>query len=168
MRRGLVMVVTGNGRGKTDAALGQALRAIGKGCRVCMIQFVKGRKHGVHLAAECSLPGFAIHQCGLDSVVMKDHPAPLDLEMADDGLALAEQEVFSGEWDMVILDEINLALDFKLIPLADVLYLIERKPPALDLILTGRNASPEIIKRSDMVSEINDIKRHNGTGKKDR
>lgn len=114
------------------------------------------------------MPGFDIHQCGLDSVVMKDHPAPLDLEMAVEGLALAEQVVFSGEWNMVILDEINLALDLKLISLADVLYLIERKPPALDLILTGRNAHHAIIEQSDMVSEINVIERHNGPEDKDR
>lgn len=158
LHRGLVIVLTGNGRGKTASALGQALRAIGHGSKVCMIQFVKGRKHGEKLAAECVLPGLTIHQCGLDSIVMKDHPAPLDVEMADEGLALAEQIVFSGEWDMVILDEINLALDFKLIPLVDVIDLIKRKPPHLDLILTGRNAPPEIIELSDTVSEIHEAK----------
>lgn len=167
-RRGLVMVITGNGKGKTTSALGQALRSLGHGYKVCMIQFMKGRKYGECMAAERCLPGFTIHLCGLDSFVMRDNPAPVDVEMAREGLVLAKQEIDSGKWDMVILDEINVAVDFKLIPLADVIGLIENKPRPLDLILTGRYASPELIERADTVSEVREIKHHYAAGIKDR
>lgn len=167
-RRGLVMVVTGNGKGKTTSALGQALRALGHGGKVCMIQFMKGRKYGECLAAESFLPGLTMHQCGLDSFVMRENPAPVDLEMAEKGMELASQAVLSGEWDMVILDEINVALDFKLVTLADVLGLLEKKPHSLDLILTGRYAPQELIERADTVSEVQEIKHHYAAGIKDR
>lgn len=167
-RRGLVILVTGDGKGKTTSALGQALRALGHGYRVCMIQFMKGRKYGELLAAERFLPGLTIHLSGLDSFVMRDRPAPVDVEMAHEGLALARREMLSGAYDLVILDEINVAVDFKLIPLKDVLDLIAEKPPALDLILTGRYAAPELIAAADTVSEIREIKHHYAAGVKDR
>jgi cob(I)alamin adenosyltransferase len=166
--QGLVIVITGNGKGKTTSALGQALRALGHGYKVCMIQFMKGRKYGECLAAERYLPGLTIHLCGLDSFVMRDNPAPIDVEMAKEGFVFAKREVESGKWDMVILDEINVAIDFKLIPLTDVFDLIEKKPLFLDLILTGRNAPPELIERADTVSEVREIKHHYAAGIKDR
>jgi len=166
--QGLVIVITGNGKGKTTSALGQALRALGHGYKVCIIQFMKGRKYGECLAAEKYFPGLVFHQCGLDSFVMRDNPVPIDVEMAKEGLELARQEVNSGKWDMVILDEVNVAVDFKLVPLAEVLELIEKKPPSLDLILTGRNAPSELVERADTVSEIKDIKHHYAAGIKDR
>ena len=167
-RRGLVMVVTGDGKGKTTSALGQALRALGHGYRVAMFQFMKGRKYGELLAAERHLPGLVIRLCGLDSFVMRDRPAPVDMEMAREGFAQARQAVLSGDFDMVILDEINVAVDFKLIPLKDVLDLVAEKPPALDLILTGRYAAPELIAVADTVSEIREVKHHYAAGVKDR
>ncbi|MBU4074014.1 MAG: cob(I)yrinic acid a,c-diamide adenosyltransferase, partial [Proteobacteria bacterium] len=136
-RKGILQVYTGNGKGKTTAAFGQALRAIGQGYKVCVIQFMKGRKYGEFLAAEKYLPDLTVHLSGLDSFVMRDNPAPLDIELARQGLDLARQAVLSGDYDMVILDEINAAADFKLIPLADVLALMKDKPAGLDLILTG-------------------------------
>ncbi len=167
-RRGLVMVVTGDGKGKTTSALGQALRALGHGYRVAMFQFMKGRKYGELLAAEKHLPGLVIRLCGLDSFVMRDRPAPVDVEMAREGFALAREAVRSGAYDMVILDEINVAVDFRLIPLKDVLDLVAEKPPALDLILTGRYAAPELIAIADTVSEIREVKHHYAAGVKDR
>jgi cob(I)alamin adenosyltransferase len=167
-RKGLVQVYTGNGKGKTTAAFGQALRAVGQGFRVCVIQFMKGRKYGEFLAAERCLPNLTVHLSGLDSFVMRDNPAPLDIELAKQGLALAREAVTSGDYDMVILDEINVAVDFKLIPLGDVVALIQGKPPALDLILTGRYAPPEIMELADTVSEIREIKHHYNAGIKDR
>jgi cob(I)alamin adenosyltransferase len=167
-RKGLVQVYTGNGKGKTTAAFGQALRAVGQGFRVCVIQFMKGRKYGELLAAERCLPNLTVHLSGLDSFVMRDNPAPLDIELAAQGLALARETVASGNYDMVILDEINVAGDFKLIPLGDVVALIQGKPPALDLILTGRYAAPEIMDLADTVSEIREIKHHYNAGIKDR
>ncbi|MBU1150388.1 MAG: cob(I)yrinic acid a,c-diamide adenosyltransferase, partial [Proteobacteria bacterium] len=153
-RKGILQVYTGNGKGKTTAAFGQALRAIGQGYKVCVIQFMKGRKYGEFLAAEKYLPDLTVHLSGLDSFVMRDNPAPLDIELARQGLDLARQAVLSGDYDMVILDEINVAADFKLIPLADVLALIKDKPAGLDLILTGRYAPPEIVALADTVTEM--------------
>jgi cob(I)alamin adenosyltransferase len=167
-RRGLVQVYTGNGKGKTTAAFGQALRAVGQGFRVCVIQFMKGRKYGEFLAAERHLPNLTVRLSGLDSFVMRDNPAPLDIELAKQGLALARAAVVSGDYEMVILDEVNVAVDFKLIPVADVIDLIRTRPPAVDLILTGRCAPPEIIALADTVSEIREVKHHYNAGIKER
>lgn len=167
-RRGLVQVYTGDGKGKTTAAFGQALRALGQGLRVCVIQFMKGRKYGEYLAAERHLPGLTIHLSGLDSFVMRDNPAPLDKALAEKGLALACRMVASGEYDMVVLDEINVALDFKLVPLAAVIDLVRTKPVALDLILTGRYAPPEILTLADTVTEMKEIRHHYRAGVKER
>jgi len=167
-RKGLVQVYTGNGKGKTTAAFGQALRAVGQGYRVCVIQFMKGRKYGEFLAAEKCLPNLTIHLSGLDSFVMRDNPAPLDIELARQGLDLARRAITSGDYDMVILDELNVAADFRLIPLDDIIDLIKNKPASLDLILTGRYAPPEIVAVADTVSEIKEIRHHYHAGVKDR
>ena len=167
-RKGLVQVYTGNGKGKTTAAFGQALRAVGQGYRVCIIQFMKGRKYGEFLAAEKHLPNLTIHLSGLDSFVMRENPAPLDIELAHRGLDLARQAIASGDYDMVILDEINVAADFRLIPLDDVIDLIKNKPASLDLILTGRYAPPEIVAIADTVSEIKEVRHHYNAGVKER
>ncbi len=166
--RGLVIVLTGNGKGKTTAAMGQALRALGHGKTVLVIQFMKGRKYGEVLAAEQHLPGITIVQSGLDSFVMRDHPAAVDVELAKQGLEMAREALASGSHDMVILDEINVAVDFRLIPLQDLLELIRNRPPAVDLILTGRYAAPEVLELADTVSEIQEIRHHYSKGIKER
>jgi cob(I)alamin adenosyltransferase len=167
-RNGLVQVYTGDGKGKTTAAFGQALRAIGQGYRVCIIQFMKGRKYGECLAAERHLPNLTVHLAGLDSFVMRDNPAPLDIELACQGLDIARKAVASGDYDMVILDEINVAADFRLIPLDDVIDLVKSRPASIDLILTGRYAPPEIIALADTVSEIREVRHHYRAGVKER
>ena len=134
--RGLVIVLTGDGKGKTTAALGQALRALGHGLKVLVVQFMKGKKYGEVLAAEKYLPNLTTLQCGLDSFVMKNNPAPVDIELARQGLNLAKKAISSGEYNMVILDEINVALDFKLISLEDVLEMIKNRPSNVDVILS--------------------------------
>jgi cob(I)alamin adenosyltransferase len=166
--RGLVMVTTGNGKGKTTAAFGQALRAIGQNYNVFVLQFMKGRKYGEFIAAEKYLPRLTIRMSGLDSFVMRDNPAAIDIELAKKGLDTARKAIMSGKYDMVILDEINVALDFKLINLKEVIDLIKNKPPALNLILTGRYAPEGIIKLADTVSEVKEIKHHYTAGVKDR
>jgi cob(I)alamin adenosyltransferase len=166
--QGLVIVITGNGKGKTTAAFGQALRAIGQGYKVFVLQFMKGRKYGEFIAAEKYLPNLIIRMSGLDSFVMRDNPAAIDIELAQKGLDAAQKAIKSGKYDMVILDEINVALDFKLIDLRKVVDLIKNKPPALDLILTGRYAPKEIIKLADTVSEVQELKHHYKAGIKDR
>ena len=168
VNRGLVMVITGNGKGKTTSAFGQALRAVGQGYKVFILQFMKGRAYGEFVAAEKYLPRLTIRRSGLDSFVMRDNPAPVDIELARQGFELAKKAIASGKYNMVILDEINVAVDFKLIELKDVIALIKNKPPALDLILTGRYAAKAIMKLADTVSEVKEIKHHYAAGIKDR
>jgi cob(I)alamin adenosyltransferase len=166
--KGLVIVITGNGKGKTTAAFGQALRAIGHGYKVFVLQFMKGRKYGEFIAAKKYLPNLTIRMSGLDSFVMRDNPAAIDIELARKGLDAAKKAIKSGKYDIVILDEINVALDFKLIALTEVMELIKIKPANLDLILTGRYAPPEIIELADTVSNVQEVKHHYNQGIKDR
>ncbi|MGE5397982.1 MAG: cob(I)yrinic acid a,c-diamide adenosyltransferase [Chitinophagales bacterium] len=165
--KGLIMVITGPGKGKTTSAFGQALRALGQGHKVCMIQFMKGKKYGEILAAEKYLPdSFVFYQFGLDSFVMRGKPAPIDVELALKGFAKAREAVTNGEFNMVILDEINVAVDFGLIEEQELLNLINDKPPQVHLLLTGRYATDKVREAADMVSEINEIKHHYQNGVK--
>lgn len=167
-KKGLVIVITGNGKGKTTAAFGQALRAVGQGYKVFVMQFMKGRKYGEFIAAEKYLPNLTIKMSGLDSFVMRENPAAIDIELAQKGLDIARKALASGKYDMVILDEINVALDFNLIDLNEVIKLIKNKPTGVDLILTGRYTPKEIIKLADTVSDVQEIKHHYNAGIKDR
>ena len=166
--RGLVIVITGNGKGKTTSAFGQALRAVGQGYKVFIMQFMKGRDYGEYLAAEKYLPRLTTRRCGLDSFVMRDNPAPIDIELARRGFAETQKAVVSGKYNMVILDEINVAVDFNLIPLKDVLDLIVTRPDGVDLVLTGRYAPKALMKLADTVSEVKEVKHHYAAGVKDR
>jgi cob(I)alamin adenosyltransferase len=167
-KQGLVMVITGNGKGKTTSSFGQALRAIGQGYQVCIIQFMKGRKYGEIIAGEKYLPNITFFQFGLDSFVMRENSAQVDIDLARQGVEKAKEIIHSAKYDMVILDEINVAVDFGLIPEEDVLTLIKNKPPELDLILTGRYASDKLMEIADLVSEVKEIKHHYNSGIKDR
>ena len=162
--RGLVIVITGDGKGKTTAAFGQALRAAGHGYRIFVVQFMKGRDYGEFLAVEQHLPMITIYRSGRDRFVKRGNPSPEDIELAKRGFEHAAGAVMSGEYDMVILDEINVAVDYSLVPLEDVVTLIKDKPPAVDLVLTGRYAADAIIKLADTVSEVRDIKHHYAAG----
>jgi cob(I)alamin adenosyltransferase len=166
--RGLIMVFTGDGKGKTTAALGQALRALGHGKKVLVIQFMKGRKYGEVLCAEQCLPNLTFKLCGLDSFVMRGNPAPVDVELAREGFNLGKASIQSGEFDLVILDELNIAIDFGLIPLKDVLDALKAKAQKVDVILTGRYAPKEIVDIADTVSEVKEIKHHYSQGIKER
>lgn len=167
--RGLVLVYTGDGKGKTTAAIGQALRSVGHGNKVLVVQFMKGKKYGEVLAAEKYLNSMlTMVQCGLDSFVMKENPAAVDVELARQGIALAKKAIASGEYSMVVLDEINVAMDFKLVPTEDIVAMIKTKPQSLDLVLTGRYAPAEVIELADMVSEVREIKHHYSQGIKER
>ncbi len=165
--RGLVIVITGNGKGKTTSAFGQALRAAGQGLNVFIMQFMKGRDYGEYKAVRKYLPQITIRRSGLDSFVMRDNPAPVDIELARRGFAAVKKAAASGKYDMLILDEINVAVDFKLIPLEELISFIKNKPPALDLVLTGRYAPRALVKLADTVSEVKEIKHHYAAGIKD-
>lgn len=158
-KQGLIMVFTGDGKGKTTAAVGQALRALGHGFRVFMIHFMKGRDYGEFLAM-AQMPNLTLVRAGRDSFVNRDKPDPVDLQLARDGFAQAEKAIISGDYDMVVLDEINVAVDYGMISEEELLELLKKKPAGLSVVLTGRSASPEVVKMADMVSEVLAIKHH--------
>jgi cob(I)alamin adenosyltransferase len=158
LKRGLIQVYTGNGKGKTTAALGLALRASGHGLTVSIVQFMKGWPNYGELEGVKHLPGVTLRQFGRAEFVDKDNPDPADIRMAHDALRYAAEVIASGECDILILDELNVALDFGLIALEEVLPLLDARPPKMEMVLTGRNAHPEIVRRADLVTEMLDIK----------
>lgn len=157
LERGLIHVYTGNGKGKTTAALGLALRAVGAGLKVIVIQFMKGRRYS-ELEAISGIENLTIEQYGRDEFVSKEKPAGVDMELAHKGLDRAREVIGLGEKDVVILDEINVALDFKLVLIDEVLRLIAEKPSHVELVLTGRYAPPELVRMADFVTEMLDIR----------
>ena len=165
MEKRLVQVYTGNGKGKTTAALGLALRAVGHGFKVFVIQFMKGNLiYGELESAKKLSPYLTIKQMGRQTFVSKTNPHPIDIKMAQEGFALAEKAIKGGEYDIVILDEINVAIDYGLIALSDLLQLIDSKPASVEMILTGRNAKPEIIEKADLVTEMVERKHYYSQG----
>ena len=161
LARGQVQVYTGNGKGKTTAALGLALRAVGRGLRVCVVQFIKGGSpYGEHLAAERLAPLLTIHQTGRDCWIYKDKLDPEDISIAGETRQLARQVLTGGQYDLVILDEINGAAWFGLIGVDDVLALIAVRPQQVELVLTGRSADPRVIEAADLVTEMVEVKHY--------
>jgi|GEM_PF-24576 len=156
--KGLIHVYTGHGKGKTTAALGQAMRAAGQGLRVYIIQFMKGWPHYGELESVRRHPSVTIRQFGRPDYVSKESPEPVDIRMAEEALEYAREIVSSGDYDLVVLDEINVALEWHLIRLEEVLSLLDQKPEKVELILTGRYAHPEVIARADLVTEMREIK----------
>ena len=152
---GYVQVYTGNGKGKTTASLGLAMRAVGAGLKVVMIQFMKGRRYSEIDSAE-KLPGLEIFQHGRDEFVNKDDPEEIDVQLAKEGWDHTIEMVRSGDYDMVILDEINVAVDFGLIKKEEVIELVESRPEGMEIILTGRYAPDEFIEIADLVTELID------------
>ena len=157
LEKGFIHVYTGNGKGKTTAAIGLGVRATGEGLKVYMIQFMKGRRYS-EIDALDHIQNFTVVQFGRDEFVSKKNPEQIDIDLARKGFEQAKKIINNGEHDVVILDEINVAVDYNLIPLNDVLQLLEEKPKKVELILTGRYASPEVVKQADIVSEILEIK----------
>jgi len=158
LKRGLVQVYTGEGKGKTTAALGLAMRAAGHGLKVYIIQFMKGWPNYGELKTVGGHPQITLRQFGRPEFVDPDKPEPVDREMAQEALREARRVLTSGSYDVVILDEVNVALKYGLIELRDVLALIEEKPKHLELVLTGRYAPPEVIERADLVTEMREVK----------
>jgi len=160
-RFGLVIVNTGNGKGKTTAALGTALRACGYGQKVLMIQFVKGPwKSGEQLAAGRLAPEIELVKTGKGFFkIMNDRlPEEEHKEAARLGLELAKEKVLSGAYDLIILDEINNAIADGLLPVESLLELLDVRPETLHIIITGRNAHPKVIERAHLVTEMTEIK----------
>jgi len=158
--RGLLMVFTGNGKGKTTAAMGAALRAVGQGLKVLMIQFIKGSWHYGELDAALLLGGaFEIRVMGRGFVMVRGHPLEAeDVRLAGEAWKAALEAMHSEKYDMLILDEINCAIHCGMIPLGDVLAGLAERPKRVHVICTGRDARPELIEAADLVSEIREIK----------
>jgi cob(I)alamin adenosyltransferase len=158
---GLTQDYTGNGKGKTTAALGLALRAVGHRFRVLMIQFLKGGiSYGELTAAKKLAPYLTIIPSGREEFVNKKNPHPEDLRLAREGWERAKRGLRSGKYQVIILDEINVAVAYGLIPLREVLAMVKRKPANTELILTGRWARPEVLKVADLVTEMREKKHY--------
>ena len=158
---GLVVVLTGHGKGKTTSALGMALRAVGHGMKVCIIHFMKGDMYSGELDAVKRLaPNVELHLTGKGFCGIYGNSSPHEEHRihAQDAIKLAKEKMLSGNFDILILDEINNALKLELVDLPQVLDLIDNKPPKMHLILTGRDAHPEVIARAHTVSEVREIK----------
>lgn len=165
MEKGYIQVYTGNGKGKTTAALGLALRAVGHGLRVLIIQFAKGHISYSELNSGQKLaPELTIVRVGGDNFISREYPNPEDIQLAQNGFALAKRSVDSREYDIVILDEINVAVDYGLIPLRDLLHLLENKPDEVELVLTGRNARIEVLEMAHLVTEMVERKHYYAQG----
>jgi cob(I)alamin adenosyltransferase len=158
LEKGFVQVYTGNGKGKTSAAFGLAVRAAGRGLKVYIIQFIKGGFDYGELYIVDKIPNLALRAFGRGKFITAKPPDKEDVRLAKRALQLAKEIVRSGEYDIVVLDEINVALNLKLISLEEVLNLIGCKPRHVELILTGRNAPDQIIEAADLVTDMREIK----------
>ena len=159
--KGLVIVYTGKGKGKTTAALGIALRAIGYNQKVCMIQFIKGSWHYGEMTSSKRLePEFELTAVGKGFVGIIDDKSSIEdhKKVAKEALQIAKEKINSKKYDIVILDEINYAVNLGLINLNDVLEIISNKPSNINLILTGNHARDKIIEKADLVTEMREIK----------
>lgn len=153
-KEGLIHVYTGDGKGKTTAALGLALRACGHGLKVYMIQFMKGDINYGEITASKWINNFTIVQYGRASFVDKQDPGEEDVSLARQALKHSKEVINSGEYQMVILDELNVAIDFKLVSLEEVMNLLETKPKHVEIVITGRNAPEKIVEMAGYVTRM--------------
>jgi cob(I)alamin adenosyltransferase len=164
LERGYTQVYTGNGKGKTTAALGLALRAVGRGLNVCMFQFIKGGgPYGEQLVAGKLAPLLTIIQTGRPGWVNTKDIAE-DRRVAQEAFVKARELMTSGDYDLFICDEVNGAVGFGLIDVEQVLELIRLRPEKVELVLTGRNANEQVIEAADLVTEMCEIKHYYKAG----
>ncbi|MGE5248224.1 MAG: cob(I)yrinic acid a,c-diamide adenosyltransferase [Verrucomicrobiota bacterium] len=163
--RGYLQVYTGNGKGKTTAALGLAVRAAGHGLRVFILQFMKGRiDYGEIEGVRLLSPYVELRQAGRDTFVDPKRPDPEDVRLAREGWEVAKEVIRGKKADIVVLDEVNCAMYFGLLPVAEVLQAVREKPEGMELIFTGRGAPPEILEAADLVTEMREVKHYYGKG----
>jgi cob(I)alamin adenosyltransferase len=161
LEKGLIQVYTGNGKGKTTASLGLAFRAVGRGLKVLIIQFMKGGgPYGEHIAAKRLAPELTIIQTGREGWVNRADPDSEDCRLAVEAMEMAKKAVSAGDYDLVILDEVNGAVSFGLVTVEDLLQVIAAKLPSVELVLTGRSADSRIIEAADLVTEMCEIKHY--------
>jgi len=159
MEQGYVQVYTGNGKGKTTAALGLAIRAAGAGYQVFIGQFAKGQDYAELHAFKRFSDQVCIRQYGQAGFIVQSAQAA-DVAMAQDGLAEVKEAVFSGRYKVVILDEANIATHFGLFDVDDLLELIDNRPEHVELVLTGRCVHPRIVEKADLVTEMREVKHY--------
>jgi cob(I)alamin adenosyltransferase len=152
--KGYVQVYSGEGKGKTTCALGLGFRAVGHGLKVYIIQFIKGRDTGESRVAARLAPELTLRTFGRPGFGRLSSPTADDLRLAREAWDLARQIIAAGEHPLVILDEINLALAHGLVPLAKVLEVLRQRPPQVEVVLTGRQAPPELLELADLVTEM--------------
>ena len=166
---GYIQIYTGDGKGKTTAALGLALRAAGRGIRTYIAQFLKAQPTGEIEAIKKLAPLVRIEQFGREGfITVKDAPGDEDIERAKAGLAKAREAMLSGAYRIVVLDEVNTAVHFKILPEKDVLDFIDERPAAIELVLTGRYAPASFVDQADLVTEMKAVKHYFDRGVKAR
>jgi cob(I)alamin adenosyltransferase len=155
---GLVQVYTGDGKGKTTAALGLAMRAVGHGYKVLIVQFMKtGEPYGESRSFS-HLPGLELRSFARSCLIDADHPEPEDFRLAQQALDFAWERVMSKEHDVVILDEVSIAVKWGLIDPAEVVRLVNERPPGVEMVLTGRYAPPEFLDMADLITEMRNVR----------
>ena len=159
LKKGYIQIYTGDGKGKTTAALGLALRAAGFGMKIFIAQFIKGRKYSEIKALSKFSENITVKQYGRGCFIMRE-PEEKDYVFAEKGLAEIKEIVFGGLYDLIILDEINIALQLELIKTQDLMDIMTGKPENVELILTGRGADKDIIEKADLVTEMKEIKHY--------
>jgi cob(I)alamin adenosyltransferase len=158
-RHGLIIINTGNGKGKTTAALGTVFRALGQGFRVAMIQFIKGSWRYGELSAAEKFANFTLEPMGHGFLKLgAEAPDPADCELAEKTWRRCAELIQSGDYDLVVCDEVNYALSYRLLPVEMVLETLRAKPSWVHVILTGRDAPAELIELADLVTEMREIK----------
>ena len=161
--KGYVHVYTGNGKGKTTAALGLAIRAAGAGMRVYIAQFVKGMHYSELDALDRYADRITLKQYGRDCFIEKA-PDPEDIRAARQGLEEVKGILASGDYQMVILDEANIATRYNLFSPDELIDLIRSKPETVELVITGRNADPKVVAMADLVTEMKEVKHYYNSG----
>ena len=156
--QGLVQIFTGEGKGKTSAALGTVVRALGRGFRVCIVVFMKGNYPYSEWKFLSDIPGVTIARYGFNSFTNPAEVKPEEKRQAEEALAFAREAMLSRKYDLIVLDEINVASGWGLIDVEAVVKLIHDRPPDVELVMTGRDAHPRLLELADMVSEIHKIK----------
>lgn len=157
--KGCIHIYTGNGKGKTTAAFGQALRAVGAGMKVFIAQFVKGKSYSEIEAVEEFLPSIKIKQYGLGCFIVNE-PTQKDIDAARAGLLEVSKIMQSGEYEMIILDEANIALYYKLFTVEELTGVLDKKKDETEIIITGRYAPEKLIEYADLVSDMREVKHY--------
>jgi cob(I)alamin adenosyltransferase len=163
--RGYIHVYTGDGKGKTTASLGLALRAVGSGLKVLVLQFLKGPgMTGERRAADILGPAFTVKSMGRDGLLQPGDVEEADHSLAAEALEEAAREMKSGQWDLLVLDEINTACALGLVSVDRLVALLNEKPEGMEVVLTGRGAPEQILEKADLVTEMKEIKHYFGQG----